>query len=217
MPKWIKFFIGLLLLPVCFGASNVLWRLASHAGGADQVWVPILSGGISWLVIFLLLPKPMWVYIFGHELTHAVWTWMCGGSVKRFKATSQGGQVVVTKTNFLIALAPYFFPFYMMLVALIYILGDLIWNWRPYQVWFHLMLGLTYAFHLTLTWHVLKTKQTDITQQGYFFSAVIIFLGNATVLLIALPLLIGSGHLLVVFSDVFTATSVVVHRIARLF
>lgn len=217
MPKWIKFFIGLLLLPFCFGAAKVLWSVIAHAGGADRVWVPMLAGGLSWLVIFLLLPKPMWIYIFGHELTHAVWTWMCGGSVKKFKATSNGGQVVVTKTNFLIALAPYFFPFYTMIVALVYLPCDFIWNWRAYQVWFHLLLGFTYAFHLTLTFHVLKTRQTDITQQGYLFSAVIIFLGNATVLLVGLPLLIGSGRLPMVFSDVFTQTATLLQRLAKIF
>ena len=55
--------------------------------------------------------------------------------------------------------------------------------------WFHLLLGAAYAFHITLTWHILRTRQTDITSQGYIFSAAVIFLGNALVLLIGVPLL----------------------------
>ena len=52
-----------------------------------------------------------------------------------------------------------------------------------------LLVGAAYAFHVTLTWHVLKTRQSDITSQGWLFSAVIIFLGNVCVLLFGVPLL----------------------------
>jgi hypothetical protein len=53
-----------------------------------------------------------------------------------------------------------------------------------------MLLGAAYAFHLTLTWHALQTEQTDVTSQGHFFSAVIIWLGNVAVLLLGLPLLL---------------------------
>ena len=189
MPKWCKLIVAMLLLPLCFGAVQALWLVLTHSGQAVTIWVGFLSGAACWLVIFYLLPKPMWIYVFGHELTHALWTWLFGGRVKRFKATSKGGHVMVTKTNFLIALAPYFFPVYAALVVLLFVIGHLIWNWAPYVVCFHLLLGAAYAFHVTLTWHILKTEQSDITQHGYFFSAVVIFLGNMAVLLVGVPLL----------------------------
>ena len=59
-------------------------------------------------------------------------------------------------------------------------------------VWFHLLIGAAYAFHVTLTMDILRTRQTDITSQGTFFSTVIIFLGNIFILLIGLPLLTGT-------------------------
>ena len=189
MPKWIKFIIAILLLPVCAGAALALWRVLHACGGADTTWIPILGGAACWLVIFWLLPKPMWIYVFGHELTHALWTWLFGGEVKKMKVTSKGGHVVISKTNFVIALAPYFFPLYVVLVVGLFALGNLIWNWQGYLVWFHLGVGAAYAFHLTLTFHILKTQQTDITSQGYLFSCVIIFLGNISVWLIGVPLL----------------------------
>jgi hypothetical protein len=149
----------------------------------------MLAGAACWIVVYLLLPRPMWFYVVGHELTHAVWVWLFGGRVKRFKVSSEGGHVVVTRTNFLIALAPYFFPFYAVLVVLIFVACHFFWDWRTYLVWFHLLLGVAYAFHVTLTLHVLETRQSDITQQGYLFSAVVIFLGNIVVLLLGIPLL----------------------------
>jgi hypothetical protein len=158
--------------------------------------VPLLAGAACWGVVFLLLPKPMWIYVFGHEFTHALWTWIFGGRVKKMKVSAEGGHVVISRCNFIIALAPYFFPFYTALVIAVFAIGHLFWNWLDYLVWFHLAVGAAYAFHVTLTWHALQTRQSDITSQGYLFSAVIVFLGNCGVLLLGLPLLAaGAGFL----------------------
>lgn len=216
MPKWVKLIIALLLLPACLGAAQALAMVVRASGSADTTWVPLLAGAACWAVIYLLLPKPMWVYVFGHELTHAVWTWACGGKVKKFRATADGGHVVVSKTNFLIALAPYFFPLYAVLVVIAFLLGHLLWNWHSFLVWFHLLLGAAYAFHVTLTFHILKSRQTDITQQGYLFSAVVIFLGNVLVLLIGIPLIASKVGVLVALGWWFDCTGEFFHRLATL-
>ena len=56
-------------------------------------------------------------------------------------------------------------------------------------MWFHLLLGAAYAFHVTLTWCALRNNQTDVVGQRYLFSSVIIFPGNILVLLLGIPLL----------------------------
>ena len=195
MRKWTKLIWALALLPLAVAEAMALVQVLGASGRADTTWVPLLAGMACWLVIFLLLPKPMWIYVFGHELTHALWTWMFGGKVKQLKVSSTGGHVVVSKNNFLIVLAPYFFPLYAALVVLGFGLGNWLWDWRAYLVWFHLALGAAYAFHVTLTWHVLQMQQSDVTSQGWLFSAVIIFLGNITLLLIGLPLITGQPGL----------------------
>jgi hypothetical protein len=217
MPKWVKTIVALLLLPACLGAAQTLWQVLRANGNTDTVWVAMAAGAACWVVIYLLLPKPMWIYVFGHELTHALWAWLFGGGVKQFKVTSEGGHVVVTKTNFLIALAPYFFPIYAVLVVAGFALGHLLWNWHAYLVWFHLALGAAYAFHLTLTGHILQTRQTDITSQGYLFSAVVIYLGNIVVLLFGLPLLTGHPGLAQTAGGWLQATGAVWIRLGRLF
>lgn len=217
MPKWVKAVLAVLLLPVCIGAAKALWRVLRASGGADTFWVAMLAGAACWVVVFLLLPRPMWLYVVGHEMTHAIWTWLFGGRVKSFKATSKGGQVVVTRSNFVVALAPYFFPFYVFVVVAVFALGHVIWNWKGYVVWFHLLVGVAYAFHLTLTWHTLQSRQSDITQQGYLFSAVIIFLGNIGVLLIGVPLLTAKVGLLNALGWWLEETGRVVQRLAGLF
>ena len=217
MPKWVKFIIAVFLLPFCAGAAMALWSVLRASGSADTVWVPLLAGAACWVVIFVLMPKPMWIYVFGHELTHALWTWLFGGEVKKMKVTAKGGHVVISKTNFVIALAPYFFPFYAALVVVVFAIGRFFWGWLDYLVWFHLLVGAAYAFHVTLTWHVLKTRQSDITSQGYLFSAVIIFLGNAGVLLFGVPLLTARIKLFDVWAWVLTDTGKIFHWLGRLF
>jgi hypothetical protein len=216
MPKWLKFLLGILLLPACFGAVNALFRVLRVAGNAHTFWVALVGGAACWLTIFLLLPKPMLVYVYGHELTHVVWTWVFGGRVKRFKADANGGHVIITKSNFVIALAPYFFPLYVALIILIYVVGHLLWNWQHYVPWFHFFIGVAYAFHVTLTWHILKTRQTDITEQGYIFSAAVIWIGNILVLLIGIPLLTSSVRLLDAFAWWLDGTARIFHWLARI-
>ena len=177
----------------------------------------MLAGVACWSVIYVMLPKPMWVYVFGHELTHAVWTWMFGGKVKKFKATAKGGHVVVSKTNSVFTLAPYSFPIYAVGVAACFIIIKLFWDFREYAVWFHLLVGAAYAFHVTLTWHVLKMRQNDISQAGYLLSAVLIWLGNILVLLVSIPLLTGQVGVLTAISWCWIETGKVLQQIARWF
>ena len=217
MPKWIKFIIAVLLLPVCLGAARALWVVVRAGYGADTVWIPLLAGAACWIVIFLLMPKPMWLYVFGHELTHALWTWLFGGQVKKMKVTSKGGHVIISKSNFLIALAPYFFPLYAVLVMGVFALGDFIWGWHGWLAWFYLLLGAAYAFHVSLTLRVLRTEQTDITSQGYLFSAVVIFLGNAIPLLFGIPLLSRHPEIFKIFSLWCVETGNVFAWLHRLF
>ena len=194
-----------------------LLKVLHESGSVDTTWIPLLAGALCWIVVFCLLPKPMWIYVFGHELTHALWTWLFGGEVKKMKVTSSGGHVVISKTNFVIALAPYFFPLYVVLVVGVFALGNLIWNWHSYLVWFHLCIGAAYAFHVTLTFHVLQTRQSDITGQGYLFSGVVIFLGNICVLLFGIPLLTRWPGIFNIFSLWCNETGKVFAWLHRLF
>jgi hypothetical protein len=215
VPKWAKFIIAILLLPVCFGAASALWLVVQHSGSADTTWVPLLAGAACWLVVFFILPKPMWIYVFGHELTHALWTWIFWGRVKKMKVTSSGGHVIISKSNFLIGLAPYFFPLYAVIVVTVFAIGQLIWDWKSFLPWFHLCLGAAYAFHVTLTFHALQTRQTDITDQGYVFSAVIIFLGNIAVLLLGIPLLAAKVSVFAALGWWFEGIGRVFHQLGR--
>jgi len=68
-----------------------------------------------------------------------------------------------------------------------------------------------------LTFHALQTRQSDITSQGYLFSAVVIFLGNVSVLLLGIPLLTAKVGLLDSLGWWFADTGKVLLWLQKLF
>lgn len=145
-------------------------------------WWRYAAGASGYLFLEQLLKKPMWIYVVGHELTHAVSGIMSGARVHSFKATSKGGEVKLSKSNAFIALSPYIIPFYSILVILTYALAVHFWP-RNEVVWgFEVLLGATLAFHLSLTWSALHKHQSDLKVLGFLLSGVLIALGNGLIL-----------------------------------
>ncbi len=214
--RFSRWLLALALLPVAVGCTWALLGILLKSRAAVDFWLTLLGGGACWLVVFLLLPKPMWVYVVGHELTHALCAWLCGGRVKSMKVGSAGGQVVLTKTNALIALAPYFLPLYSLLWALIWLVVRLVSPGIGFTLVFHFGLGVTYAFHLTLTAQILRVRQPDIIGEGRVFSAVVIWLGNVLTLLFAVPLLTDQYRLLDALLLAVDRTGQVLHLLVRL-
>ena len=145
-------------------------------------------GAVLWLIAFFGLPRPIVVYVFGHELTHALWVLLMGGRISRFRVSREGGHVVTNRTNFWIALAPYFFPLYSILAIGIYGLLSLFYTVQPYGPLLYAIVGATWAFHFTFTCWMIGKSQTDLTDHGTFFSLVLIYLLNLILLSVMLVL-----------------------------
>ena len=185
--RLLRWLIALVLVPVAVGASWALWDFVLRVAQYPAKWIPLACGMAVWWVVFISLPKPMWLYVVGHELTHALWAWMFGGRVKSFKASARGGQVILTKSNSFIVLAPYFFPLYSALWTVGWVACAGFLGWRDPELWMLLGLGVSYAFHLTLTGHVIRTRQPDFDGEGWIFSAVLVWLLHVLLLLLTLP------------------------------
>jgi hypothetical protein len=182
--RFLKLLIGVLLLPACGALTMTAWRLAMQLSFAPRaldnsaLWA-FVAGYALWLAVFAFLPKPMRTYVLGHELTHAVWALMMGARVGGLKVKKTGGQVRTSKTNWFIALAPYFFPFYAMLFIAIFFVAHAIWNLAAYLWVLFLLVGFGWSFHVTFTLMMLLTvKQPDVQSQGVVFSAVVIYCMN---------------------------------------
>lgn len=179
----LKFLTGLALLPFCWAATLSLVALiqALRVDGLDEVprsawW--LLGGFLLWLFLFATMPRPMRTYVLGHELTHAFWALLMGARVSRLRVSARGGSVNVSKTNWIITLAPYFFPFYTVLVLVLYLVLSRFLDLRTYEPFWLALVGLTWSFHLTFTIAILLLRQPDIQEHGRVFSYTVIYLLN---------------------------------------
>ena len=193
----LKLALGLLLIPACVGVTvcffeNILPPLREN--------LPFLFGFASYCIIFAIFQQPIRSYVFGHELTHAIWVLLFRGEVTGFSASARGGKVEATKGNFLITLAPYFFPIYSLLViALFYgmeLINRFLTGFIELERYFYLfvfVLGFSWAFHVVLTAAVMLKGQGDLKRTGLLFSLAIVYFMNIVML-----------GLLVVFMSRFT-------------
>jgi hypothetical protein len=176
--KIAKILIGLGLVPLCLGFT---WQLAAtlatvrYKTDAPYFFV---AGGLAYVTAHLLFNKPILAYVVGHELTHALFALLFGGSVKSIHASGRGGRVTLTKSNFLITLAPYFFPLYTFIALVLYGLAHAAGARGAATDVLIFLSGATFAFHVVLTFVFLQTDQNDIREQGEVFSYPLIYLFN---------------------------------------
>ena len=170
-------------MPLCVAVTmallDILRRIPSSGSLISPETIWLLTGYFLWLGMWFFLPSPVRVYVVAHELTHALWGVLFGARVSNLNVSAKGGSVRLTKTNMFITLAPYFFPFYTILVILLRLLVGCFTD-VPYPLVWLFFVGLTWGFHVTFTVQSLMVRQPDILEYGRLFSYVIIYLFNLT-------------------------------------
>ena len=121
------------------------------------------------------------VIVWEHELTHAIFAWLTGHKVLRQEwLNDEGGKIeFVGRGNWLITVAPYFFPtsaFLLLVPALV-----MPFNFLP---WPQLALGVALGFHLVSTYIETHRDQSDLKKIGWVFCWL--FLPTANVIAVAL-------------------------------
>jgi Peptidase M50B-like len=177
LKKTTKILLGLALLPFCAGFTWQFGAAVFSMAYKPELPYYFLAGGLAYLCVHILFKKPILTYVFGHELTHAFFAVLFGGSVKSFQASERGGRVTITKSNFIITLAPYFFPLYTFAALIFYWLAAAA-NVRWAAGWSIFFAGAAFSFHLILTFFFLQTDQSDIKEHGAVFSYPLIYLFN---------------------------------------
>lgn len=195
--KFLKFLLAIALLLPCVALTLTLYHAVAALGLGHGPWLqrPALWLGLGfgcWLAVFCLLSPSARAYVISHELTHVFWALLMGAKVGNLKAGASGGQVMVSKENWLITLSPYFFPFYAMLVIGIYYGLSLLADARPFAAVFYYLLGFAWSFHLSFTWLALRQNQSDVRRHGWLFSMVVIY--GMNLLAVALLLALVSSH-----------------------
>ena len=178
---------ALALLPACWAVGAALLGTASEMllhpgrGAPGFLLVPggwALAGGTLAYLVWHRLRPPEFLYTFAHEFTHLVFALLMGKRVNRFEVARGSGQVALSGTNPLITLAPYFFPLPAALALAAGALLGLVVR-APWADWLTAFaVGLALAFHVVMTWRVLRSAQPDIARGGRLFSWTVIALAG---------------------------------------
>jgi hypothetical protein len=197
----VRLWLGtLLLVPLGVTAWTFL-SVLTEATLRQQFWTAAafwyFATGVllmaGWFVTGLLRPGFLYLYVLGHELTHIVFIKLSGGRVSSWGVTTVGGYVTTNKTNIVIALAPYFVPFWSVLAMVVYGAFELVLPMPRYAgKILYFFTGWTWAFHFLWTAWMIPRDQPDLREHGTFLSLMIILLANV-VLLAALLCVASDG------------------------
>lgn len=202
MAGFLRLIIGIALLPACWALACSLFeavRVSAGSKGAFGVGSISLLGGIAaFSLCWIALAKPVKAYVLGHELTHAIWGILFGARPSSLKVGENGGSVRLTKSNMLITLAPYFFPFYTFVVIVAALVTFAFLRPLPFLPLWMFLIGFTWAFHVLFTLETLAMRQPDVKLYGRVFSWTFIFIVNVLTVLVWLA---ATGEL--TFAELF--------------
>ena len=181
-----------LLLPLAWVTTWVFLLRFSHATVEQGFWQsqPFWYFTIGALVMLgwfwskIAQPFFLYCYVFGHELTHAAFVKCFGGKILEMEWGTEGGYVTTDKTNWVIALSPYFVPFWSVIAVIVYVASSVFYEITPLgnQI-FYGAIGATWSFNLAWTLWMIPRDQPDLKDNGTFLSLTLIYLGNLLVLI----------------------------------
>ncbi|MES2439368.1 MAG: hypothetical protein V4584_09890 [Verrucomicrobiota bacterium] len=193
--EWLKrlmrWSLAMLLLPLCWVTTWTFLSRFSQATVHQDFWKSsefwyFATGGlvmVGWFWSGLLQSFFLYLYVLGHELTHAVFVLLYRGKVTEFHVSADGGYITTNKTNMVIALSPYFVPFWSVVCAVIY--AGLRYFAGISPEWdraLYAIMGVTWTFHMIWTLWMIPRDQPDLKENGTFLSLVVIYFANLLVL-----------------------------------
>lgn len=188
MANFLRLLLGILLLPACWGVSRTfvdsVFAANGSSGGITAETVALLGGIAAFALCWAAISHPVRAYVLGHELTHALWGLLFGARPSDVRVGAEGGSVRLSKTNVVITLAPYFFPFYTFIVIVAALITYAFLRPLPCLPLWMFLIGFTWAFHALFTLETLTQRQPDVRTYGRVFSWTVIFLMNVGTVLV---------------------------------
>ncbi len=194
MKKVLLFLLALTGLPLVWG---LFWTLMTDLalGVTTSAWfapnpLGFMVGGLIMVALYAWDRHRFTVlYVFAHELTHALVGLCCLAKIHEFKIGEGGGHVVLSKSNLLITLSPYCIPLYLLFSTFLHaILNHFFPGCLPSYVWTAIF-GFMTLFHILFTIDTLvSVSQPDTHVYGRFFSYWFILCTNLLFALLALCL-----------------------------
>ncbi len=191
MVKLLKFLLAIILFPITLLVivedGRILLGVVEHLSAA----ISFLLGAVVYASIHYRYYNFSRMYVFMHEMTHAVAAILCGIRIQDISIGKESGYVKMQRTNTFVVLAPYFVPGYVILIAMLYLLLSFFIDLTPYRQIVLFFVGFFMAFHFIQTFHTLwEADQPDLKLAGgKVFSFVSIVLANMLVLAVVLKIL----------------------------
>ena len=152
-----------------------------------NITLPFTLGFIVYIPFHFYSKHTSYLYVLAHELTHALAAILNGIKLKKISVSKNNGYVTLSRDNIFISLAPYFIPFYALILSWIYfITGDFI-DLSRYRIIFVALIGFFTSFHIINAIEItfFGPLQSDLKKAGgRFFSFSIIILLNCLALLL---------------------------------
>ena len=188
--KWPVAIAGLFFLP---GLAYALYVVVRGVAAQPGNCVPFLIGAGAYFLLFVAFARRrvgFWTIV-EHELTHALFAWLTFHRVVGFSAMRTGGHVrFIGRGNWLIAIAPYFFPtFTLIVIAALTVLPP-----RHLAIGAG-VLGASVVHHILATWSQTHRHQTDLQEVGWLWAAMFLPAINAFTLGIVLSYAAGMRSL----------------------
>ena len=193
--RWFRLMLAwLVLLPLSVVMVYAMLMQLYHAGSmvgqlsfwvSVPVWYSLLGVGTFAALIIARVANPilMYVYVLGHELTHALAAKMCFARVQKVRIDLNGGYVETDGDNLFIALSPYFVPLWMCCWLLVLWLANRVYPFAEWEAWFYAGFGFWWSFHLYWTVWVIPREQPDMLENGLLFSLLLVLVMNIGILL----------------------------------
>lgn len=184
----------LLLLPLSIVMTFALLVQLYHAAPmvsstsfllSEPVWYSLMGVGLflSLRIISQLEPITVYIYVLGHELTHAIAAWLSFSKVQTIHFDMEGGYVETEADNLFVALSPYFVPLWMLCWLSILFVVNFFFPFAEYNAWFYAGLGFWWTFHLHWTAWIIPREQPDLLENELVFSTLLIMLINVGILI----------------------------------
>jgi hypothetical protein len=189
--RLMRWLLALVLLPLCWVTTWTFLSRFSQATVERGFWQTaefwyFATGALSmigWFWSGLLRSLFLYLYVLGHELTHAAFVVLFRGRVTNIHVSAEGGYITTNKSNLIIALSPYFVPFWSVVCAVVYAVLRLTADLKPWcDLVLYGLMGATWTFHMAWTLWMIPRDQPDLKENGTFLSLVVIYLANLLVL-----------------------------------
>ena len=178
--KWpVALLMGVTFYPALIALIQMIGRTFSQEI-ALYFLIPIIGIMVIWGIVPGLSGSAL--TIFAHELTHMLAAILTGHKPKNMSIIpDKGGSFTYQgKGNWLITIAPYFFPTF----PFLWMLGGIWFEYQgqPFPNWYIMTFGALVGYHVVSNFYQIHSEQTDFKKAGYLFSAL--FIPGANIFLI---------------------------------